>query len=139
VLNKALLIGNLGKDPELRFTTAGKAVCNFSVATSESYTDAQGQKVEKTDWHNVVVWEKQAENCKKYLSKGSKVFVEGKIQTREWEDKQGGKRYTTEIVAQTVKFLSSPRDRESPPDSEPEPAAPAKESSGPVKDSGLPF
>jgi single-strand DNA-binding protein len=106
MLNKVMLIGNLGKDPELRYTTSGQAVCDFNIATSEVYTDRDGQKQEKTEWHRVVVWARQAENCKRYLSKGSKVFVEGRLQTRDWQDQSGNKRYTTEVVAQNVQFLS---------------------------------
>lgn len=106
MLNKVMLIGNLGKDPELRYTASGQAVCDFNVATSENFTDREGQKQERTEWHRVVVWARQAENCKRYLSKGSKVFVEGRLQTREWDDKTGTKRYTTEVVAQNVRFLS---------------------------------
>jgi single-strand DNA-binding protein len=107
MLNKVMIIGNLGRDPELRYTASGQAVCDFSVATSETYTDRDGQKQERTEWHRVVVWARQAENCKRFLSKGSKVFVEGRLQTRDWEDKSGNKRSTTEIVAQNVQFLSS--------------------------------
>jgi single-strand DNA-binding protein len=107
MLNKVMLIGNLGKDPELRYTASGQAVCDFNVATSETFTDREGQRQERTEWHRIVVWGKQAETCKRYLSKGRKVFVEGRLQTREWEDKGGGKRYTTEVVAQNVRFLDS--------------------------------
>lgn len=107
MLNKVMLIGNLGKDPDLRYTASGQAVCDFNIATSENFTDREGQKQERTEWHRIVVWARQAENCKRYLSKGSKVFVEGRLQTREWEDKSGSKRYTTEIVANNVQFLNT--------------------------------
>lgn len=105
-LNKALLIGNLGSEPELKHLPNGTAVCNFSVATTENWMK-DGQKQTKTEWHKVTVFAKVAENCSKYLSKGSKCFVEGKITTRSWDDKEGNKRYTTEINANNVQFLST--------------------------------
>jgi single-strand DNA-binding protein len=104
-LNKVMLIGNLGKDPELRFTPSGRAVARFSLATSESWTDQQGQKQDRTEWHNVVVWGKQAESCGQYLSKGRQVFIEGSIRSRQYDDKEGQKRYITEVIAQRVQFL----------------------------------
>jgi single-strand DNA-binding protein len=108
MLNKALIIGSLGKDPELKHLPSGGSVVNFSVATKEVWNDkASGKKQEKTEWHNIVVFGKQAENCAKFLSKGSRVFVEGKIQTRSWDDKDGNKRYTTEVNASDVKFLTT--------------------------------
>lgn len=106
-MNKVIICGNLGQAPDLKNTNSGIAVCTLSVATNKSYTDKQGQKVDKTEWHRVQVWQKQAENCAKFLSKGSKVLVEGELQTREWEDKDKIKRYTTEIVASSVQFLDS--------------------------------
>ena len=106
-INKVILVGNLGKDPELRHTPQGQAVANFPLATSESWNDKSGQKQERTEWHRIVVWGKLAELCAKYLSKGRKAYVEGKLQTRAWDDNQGQKRYTTEIVASTVQFLDS--------------------------------
>jgi len=105
MVNKVILVGNLGRDPELKHLPSGQAICQFSIATSESYTDKGGQKQEKTEWHRIVAWEKLAEVCGKYLGKGSKVYVEGKLQTREYE-KDGQKHYQTEIVAREVKFLS---------------------------------
>jgi len=108
-VNKAILIGNLGRDPELRYTQNGQAVVNFTLATSENWTDKSGERVERTEWHRIVVWGKVGELCAQYLSKGRTVYVEGRIQTREWEDKDGNKRYTTEINAQTVQFLGGPR------------------------------
>ena len=105
-INKVILIGNLGRDPEVRFTNGGQAVANFSIATSESWTDkASGQKQEKTEWHRIVVWGKLAELCGEYLKKGRQAYVEGRLQTREWTDKEGKKNYTTEVVANTVQFL----------------------------------
>lgn len=105
-VNKVIILGRLGQDPELKYTPSGAAVCNFSLATSESWNDkATGQKQERTEWHRIVVWGKLAELCNQYLSKGRQAFVEGKIQTRSWEDKDGNKRYTTEIAANTVQFI----------------------------------
>ncbi|HVE86479.1 MAG TPA: single-stranded DNA-binding protein [Myxococcales bacterium] len=106
-VNKVILIGNLGRDPEVRFTPSGQAVANFTIATNESWTDKQGQKQERTEWHRIVVWGKLAELCGEYLSKGRQAFVEGRLQTREWTDKEGKKNYTTEVVAQNVQFLGS--------------------------------
>ncbi len=105
-VNRAILIGNLGRDPELRYTSAGKAVCNFSIATSEVRGKGQ-ERQEETTWHSIVCWEKTAENCGQYLKKGSKVYVEGRITTRKWQDKEGKDRQTTEIVAREVVFLSA--------------------------------
>ena len=105
-INKVILIGNLGKDPEVRFTPGGQAVANFNIATSESWNDkTTQQKVEKTEWHRIVVWGKLAELCGEYLKKGRQCYVEGRLQTREWTDKEGQKKYTTEVVANTVQFL----------------------------------
>jgi single-strand DNA-binding protein len=104
-VNKAILIGNLGADPEVRFTPGGQAVANFRIATSESWTDKSGQKQERTEWHRIVVWGKVAELCGEYLAKGRQVYVEGRLQTREWTDKEGKKNYTTEVVANHVVFL----------------------------------
>ncbi|PIT98992.1 MAG: single-stranded DNA-binding protein [Bdellovibrionales bacterium CG10_big_fil_rev_8_21_14_0_10_45_34] len=106
-VNKAIIVGRLGADPEVKFTQSGQQVARFSVATSENWTDRDGQKQERTEWHRVVVWGKLAEICGKYLSKGRQVFVEGRIQTRSWEDNQGQKKYSTEIVASTVQFLGT--------------------------------
>ena len=105
-INKVILIGRLGKDPEMRFTPSGKAVTNFTLATNEVWTDQNGEKQERTEWHRVVTWGRLAENCAKLLSKGKQVYVEGRIQTRQWDDKDGNKRYTTEIVANTMQLLS---------------------------------
>jgi len=108
MLNKVMIIGNLGADPELRTTTSGTAVCELRMATNESWFDkASNERKDRVEWHRVIVWGKSGENCAKYLSKGSKAFVEGRIQTREWNDKDGNKRYTTEIVANSVQFLST--------------------------------
>jgi len=104
-VNKVILVGNLGRDPELRYIQSGQAVANFSVATNEKWKDKDGNNQERTEWHRIVVWGKSAENCAQYLQKGRSVYIEGKLQTREWEDREGAKRSTTEIVAQAVQFL----------------------------------
>jgi len=110
-LNKVMLIGNLGRDPEVRYTQGGTAVANFTLATNERWTDANGQKQERTEWHRVVVWGKQAEIAGEYLRKGRQIYVEGALQTREWTDKDGNKRYTTEVKAQRFQMLGSRDDR----------------------------
>lgn len=110
-VNKVILIGNLGDDPEVRYTGTGQAVATIRMATNERWTDKGGQQQERTEWHRVIVWGKQAEQCKEYLSKGRQIYVEGRLQTREWNDKEGHKRYTTEIVAQRIQFLGSPNGR----------------------------
>lgn len=107
-VNKVILIGNLGDDPEKRVTGSGMSVTSFRIATNERWTDKAGQKQERTEWHKIVVWGQQGENCAQYLAKGRPVYVEGRLQTRQWDDKDGNKRYTTEIVAQRVQFLGSP-------------------------------
>ena len=105
-VNKVIILGRLGQDPELKYTPSGAAVCNFSLATSESWNDKNsGQKQERTEWHRIIVWGKLAELCNQYLSKGRQAFVEGKLQTRSYDDNDGVKRYITEIVASTVQFL----------------------------------
>jgi single-strand DNA-binding protein len=104
-VNKAIIVGNLGKDPEVRFTQSGRAMARFSVATTESWMDKENGRQERTDWHNVVVWGKQAESCGQYLAKGRQVYIEGSIRSRSYDDKEGNKRYITEIVAQRVQFL----------------------------------
>jgi single-strand DNA-binding protein len=109
-VNKAILIGNLGADPELRYTPAGKAVATFRLATSERWTGQDGQTNERTVWHNIVVWGKQAETVKEYLRKGRQVYVEGRIDNRSYDDKEGNKRYVSEVVAQTVRFLGTRAD-----------------------------
>jgi single-strand DNA-binding protein len=108
-VNKVILIGNLGADPELRYTSGGSAVADLRLATTRKYTTKDGTSQEDTQWHRIVVWGKQAENCKEYLSKGRQVYVEGRLQTRQWEDRDGNKRYTTEVVAVQVQFLGGGR------------------------------
>ncbi|MGF1509038.1 MAG: single-stranded DNA-binding protein [Myxococcota bacterium] len=104
-VNRVFLIGNLGADPELRYTPSGAPVANFRIATSEVWNDKDGQRQERTEWHRIVVWNRQAELCGEYLRKGRSVCVEGRIETREWEDKEGQRRWTTEIKADRVTFL----------------------------------
>jgi single-strand DNA-binding protein len=105
-VNKVILIGRLGKDPEMRFTPSGKAVTNFTLATNENWTDQSGERQERTEWHRIVTWGKLAENCAKLLSKGKQIYIEGRLQTRQWDDRDGNKRYTTEIVANQMQILS---------------------------------
>jgi len=104
-LNKVMLIGNLGKDPEVRYTTSGQAVASFSIATSEKFKNRSGEMEERTEWHNVVLWGRQAEIAGEYLAKGRTVFIEGRLQTRKWQDKEGRDRYTTEIVGDRMQML----------------------------------
>lgn len=104
-VNKVILVGNLGADPEVRYTAQGTPVANFRMATNENYTNKQGQKHERTEWHRIVCWGRLAEITGEYLSKGRQIYVEGRLQTRQWEDREGVKRYTTEITASNVRFL----------------------------------
>jgi single-strand DNA-binding protein len=104
-VNKVIILGNLGRDPELRHTASSKAVATLRVATNEVWNDASGERQERTEWHTVVVWGRQAENCAQYLTKGRSVYVEGRLQTRKWQDKEGHDRYSTEIVADRVQFV----------------------------------
>ncbi|GAB6176257.1 single-stranded DNA-binding protein [Desulfobaculum senezii] len=106
-LNKVMLIGRLGRDPELRYTQAGQPIVNMRMATDESYTNQQGERVDKAEWHSVVVFGRQAEPCANYLRKGSLVYVEGSLQTRKWQGQDGNDRYSTEVKAQRVQFLDS--------------------------------
>jgi len=108
-VNKVILIGNLGQEPELRYTGSGTAVCNMRLATNESYTDRDGNQVDKTEWHNVVAWGRLGEVCNEYLDKGSQVYFEGSLQTRSWDDQEGNTRYTTEVKAREMMFLDSNR------------------------------
>jgi single-strand DNA-binding protein len=138
-VNKAILIGNLGRDPELRYTPSGAAVCTFSIATTEKWRDKQTNEMkESTNWHNIVFWGKQAELAKQYLTKGSPVYIEGRIQTRSWED-NGVKKYITEIVGQRMQFLGRRGDQpagehDAPPSPEADAAPPLTE-----EDDDLPF
>jgi single-strand DNA-binding protein len=121
--NRATLVGNLGADVQVRVTAEGTAVTNFRLATNDSFTDSKGQKQQRTEWHNIVVWGKQAEACAKYLKKGSKVLVAGRLQTREYTDKAGVKRNTTEVVAAEVSFLDGKDTRTMTPPPPPADAA----------------
>jgi single-strand DNA-binding protein len=107
-VNKVILVGNLGADPELRYTNTGTAVANFRIATNDQWTDKNGEKQERAEWHNIVAWGKLGEVCGRYLKKGRPVYVEGRLQTRSWEDQSGNKRYTTEVVAQVMQMLGRP-------------------------------
>lgn len=109
-VNKVILVGRLGRDPETRFTSAGQAVCNFSIATDESYKDRNGERQKRTEWHKIVVWGRQAEIAQQYLKKGSLVYLEGRIQSRQWDDKEGQKRTSFEIVANNFRMLGSRAD-----------------------------
>ncbi len=106
MVNKVILIGNLGADPEIRYTQSGTPVVNFRIATTERWKGQDGQPQEQTEWHQIVAWRRLAEICSEYLSKGSKVYIEGKLQTRKWQDQNGNDRYTTEIVARDMQMLS---------------------------------
>jgi len=106
-VNRVILVGRLGKDPEMRYTPNGTAVCKFSLATDEGWRDQSGQLQKRTEWHNIVAWTKLAENCQKLLTKGKQIYVEGRIQTRQWDDRDGNKRTTTEIVIGTMRLLGS--------------------------------
>ncbi|MFH1006485.1 MAG: single-stranded DNA-binding protein [Candidatus Latescibacterota bacterium] len=125
-VNKAILIGRLGADPELKYTPSGSAVVNFTMATDESWKDASGAKQERTEWHRIVAWRKLAEICGEYLKKGSRVYIEGQLQTRSWEQ-DGVKRYTTEIVARDMQMLDAKATGGGQPSTHPEPPIPPEE------------
>ncbi|MEE9515851.1 MAG: single-stranded DNA-binding protein [Candidatus Adiutricales bacterium] len=115
-VNKAILVGNLGRDPEIRYTQSGQAVCNFTLATTETYTPkGSDTREDRTEWHRIVAWGKLAEICGEYLAKGKQVYIEGRLQTRDWEDRDGKKRTTTEIVALTMQMLGPAPQGERPP------------------------
>ncbi|MFZ4858506.1 MAG: single-stranded DNA-binding protein [Desulfuromonadaceae bacterium] len=138
-LNKVMLIGNLGKDPEVRFTASGQAVASFSLATSEKFKGKNGEWEERTEWHNITLWGKLAEIAGEYLSKGKTIFVEGRLQTRKWQDKSGNDRYTTDIVGDKMQMLS-PKGEKSGGDNS---SAPKNNSSNyeepPIMDDDIPF
>ena len=137
-VNKAILIGRLGKDPELKYTPAGRAVCSFSLATSERWKGQDGQGKESTTWHNIIAWGKQAEVMKEYLRKGREVYIEGRIDNRSYEDKEGNKKYISEIVVQRFQFIGSRAGTEdsAPTPGVPEDAPPPADANG---DDDLPF
>ena len=149
-LNKVQLIGNLGADPEVRFTPGGAAVANLRLATTERWKDKQsGESKEQTEWHRVVVFGKLAELCREYLAKGRSIYVEGRLQTRSWDDKEGNKKYSTEVVAQTIQFLDrrgagtrTAAQDEGAPSARPSGASTPTEDSGPPpfdKEDDVPF
>jgi len=111
-VNKVIIVGRLGTDPEVKTVGSGQSVARLSVATSENWVDKDGQRQERTEWHRIVAWGRLAELCGKHLSKGRQVYLEGRLQTRSWEDQQGQKRYSTEIVANTIQFLGAPSERD---------------------------
>ncbi len=135
-VNKVILIGNLGKDPEVKHLENGSTVARFSLATTETYKDKEGNRIKQTEWHNIVVWRGLADIAEKYLNKGSQIFVEGKIKTRSWEDKEGIKRYTTEIVGDNFTILGSKRDSDS---ETPPPPADESHDNNPQPADDLPF
>jgi single-strand DNA-binding protein len=141
-VNKAIVLGRLGEDPKLSYTPSQQPVANMSIATSEVW-EKNGQKQENTQWHRVIVWGKQAENCHKYLTKGAMVYVEGRMETRKWTDKNGVERFTTEIIASNVQFTGSAEKREKPPTpSDPgnfRPNTEAKRELAPMMEEDIPF
>ena len=147
-VNRAILVGRLGRDPETRYTSGGQAVCNFTLATDETYKDRNGERQKRTEWHRIVVWGKQAEIAQQYLHKGSLIFVEGRIQTRQWDDREGQKRTTVEIVASNFRMLGGRGDGAVAPgpgaaDAEPQAAAAAAGAeempSTEISDEDIPF
>lgn len=134
MLNKAMIIGYLGKDPEVRFTQGGEPVCGFSVATSEKWKDKSGELKEQTTWHNIVVWGKQAEACGKFLAKGRQVYVEGSIVNRSYDDKDGNKKYISEIKARDVRFLGGGKK-----DEDADRQQPSRGDAPPPTDDDIPF
>ena len=130
-INKVILIGNLGKDPEVRYLDSGVAVANIALATTENYKNKEGERVSQTEWHDIVLWRGLAEIAEKYLKKGSSVYIEGKIRTRKWEDKDGNNRYRTEILANNMTMLGGRNNGEVVPSSEEIKDKPEEDSSGP--------
>lgn len=139
-VNKAILIGHLGRDPELRYTQSGRPVASFTLATNERWTGQDGQRNESTTWHNIVAWGKQAETIKEYLTKGRQIYIEGRISNRTYEDKEGNKRYVSEVIVQNFQFLGG---RGEAPVTEPEGQETAEQPQPPVQESAedddLPF
>ena len=139
-VNKVILVGNLGSDPEVKHTPSGVQVANFSLATSESWTDTDGERQERAEWHRLVLWRKLAEIAGQYLKKGNKIYVEGKLQTRSWDDQNGQKRYTTEVVVNSMEMLSSQaEDRSEGFAQEQEPVAAVLDTTPGNDDDDLPF
>ena len=139
-VNKAILVGRLGKDPEVKYTQGGTPVAKFTLATNEVWKDQNGEKQERTEWHNIVAWTRLAEICGQYLTKGSRVYVEGRIQTRSWEDKEGNKRYITEIRADNLVMLSGKSEEARPEKSAAAAASSDGSSADPeITDDDIPF
>ncbi len=143
-INKVILVGRLGRDPELKYTASGTPFCRFSMATDDSWTDkGSGERTERTEWHNIVVWDKLAEICNNYLTKGKMVYIEGSLQTREWDDQEGNKRKTTEIRARDMMMLGGPGEGGGGGGSRrPSGPSPGGESPGggsPITDDDIPF
>lgn len=138
-INKVILIGNVGKDPEVRHLDSGVAVTTFPLATSETYKNKEGQKVTNTEWHNIVLWRGLAEVAEKYVKKGNPLYIEGKIRTRSWDDKDGNKRYTTEIIADNMQMLGSKQSNEDNASSAPENANSVDIENMPAEEDDLPF
>ncbi len=140
MVNRVMLVGRLGRDPEQRFTSSGTPVTNFSLATDERWKDQNGERQTRTEWHQIVVWGKLAEICSQYLNKGKLVFIEGRLQTREWDDRDGNRRRTTEIVASDMQMLGSRSEEQGMRESAPAPAleAPAPEAGGQAQGSSSP-
>ena len=147
-VNKVILVGRLGRDPETRYTSGGQAVANFSLATDESFKDRSGERQKRTEWHKIVVWGKQAEIAQQYLKKGSLVYVEGRIQTRQWDDREGQKRTSFEIVANTFRMLGGRAEAaaagagpSAPAGADADAPAPAEEPAGTpeITDEDIPF
>src|SRR3990172_4875236 len=134
-VNKVILIGNLGRDPEIRYTTSGQAVANFTIATTEVRPNKSGEKDEFTEWHRIVAWGKLAEICGQYLSKGRQVYIEGRIETRDWNDRDGQKRSTTEVIAENMVMLGGRGEEAPPPPAAEAPPAPETE----IQDDDIPF
>jgi len=139
MVNKVILVGNLGKDPEVRYTANGRAVARFPLATSEVWNDADGNRQERTEWHNIIVWGKQGETCGQYLAKGRQAYIEGSIRSRSYDDKTGQKRYVTEIIAQRVRFLGGGGGTRVAPEAEGEGVGEAAGSQGAPLDDDIPF
>ena len=138
-LNKVMLIGKLGKDPEVRFTASGQAVAGFSLATNEKFKNKSGEWEERTEWHNVTLWGKLAEIAGEYLSKGKLAYIEGRLQTRKWQDKSGNDRYTTEIVGDKLQLLSPKGDASRGFDAAPHASASDRMEEPPFQDDDIPF
>ncbi len=136
-INKVILIGNLGRDPEIRYTANGTAVANFSIATTENWTGKDGEKGTRTEWHRIIAWGRLGEICGEYLSKGKSVYIEGRIQTSEWEDKEGNKKQTKEIVAHQMQMLGGKGYTEPIPEEPPSSAA--NDTKAEIKQDDIPF